>query len=133
MGRHRATAAALVLLGVLAGLLLVIIASRVCPVELPGQPCGNVATNRVLVVGLASLTMALIVTPFAFLAELLARRRIVYRGAWWRATRRGLLAGLGVAALGGLRLGDALTPPVAIFVVVAAIGLEWFASRNVDI
>lgn len=133
MGRHRATVAALVLLGVLAGLLLVVIASRLCPAELPGQPCGNVATNRALVVGLAALTMALIVTPFAFLAELLARRRIVYRGAWWRAARRGIFAGLAVAALGGLRLGGALTVPVAIFVVAAAIGLEWFASRNVDI
>ncbi len=133
MGRHRATVAALFLLAVLAGLVLVVVAARLCPTELPGQPCGAATTNRALVVVLAAVTMALLVTPFAFLAELLTRRRIVYRWAWWRAARRGIVAGFVVAALAGLRLGGALSPPVAIFVVAAAIGLEWFVSRHVDI
>ena len=127
------TVAALVLLAILAGLLVVVVSSRLCPAELPGQPCAAAAANRTIVVVLAAVAMGLLVAPFAFLAEVLARRRIVYRGAWWRAGRRGALAGLVVAALAGLRLGGALTPPIALFVVVAAIGIEWFTARNVDL
>ena len=60
----------------------------------------------------------------------MARRRIVYRGAWSRAARRGVLAALIVAALAGLRLGGALSVPVALFVLLLAGVLEWFFVRN---
>jgi hypothetical protein len=84
----------------------------------------------VIVVGLAAMTAALIVTPFAFLGEVLARRRIVYRGAWVRAARRGVLVGLVIATLAGLRLGGALSVPIAIFIVILAAVVEWFAARG---
>ena len=71
--------------------------------------------------------------PFAFLGEFVVRRRIVYRGAWARAVRRGLLVGLVVITLAGLRLGGALSVPVAIFVVLLAGAAEWFAVRRVDL
>ena len=133
MGRHRVTVAALFLLAVLAGVILVVVSSRLCPGELPGQPCAAAAANRTVVVILTAVTVGLLVAPFAFLAEVLARRRIVYRGAWWRAGRRGALVALAVAALAGLRLGGALTPPIALFVVIVAVGIEWFTARNVDL
>ena len=133
MGGHRVTVAALFLLAVLAGVILIVVSSRLCPAELPGQPCPAAAANRTIVVVLTAVTVGLLVAPFAFLAEVVARRRIVYRGAWWRAARRGVLVAVAVTALAGLRLGGALTPPIALFVVIAAAGVEWFAARNVDL
>jgi hypothetical protein len=129
-GQHRAIVAGLILLGALAGLVLVAFAGNACPVEVPGQPCPEATRNIVIVILLAATTMALLVAPFAFLGEVVARRRIVYRGAWWRATRRGALAGLVVAVLAGLRLGAALNVPVAIFVLVLAGVVEWFLARR---
>jgi hypothetical protein len=129
-GRHRITVALLLLSAVLAVVLLVGIAGRVCPVDSPAQPCPDVARNRAMVVSLASVSAALIVAPFAFLGEVMARRRIVYRGAWLRAARRGVLVGLVVAILAGLRLGGALSVPVAIFVVILAGVVEWLFARR---
>ena len=123
-GRQRVTVAALVLGSILVVVVLLAFAARACPVELPGQPCPEAGRNAAVVVGLASAAVGLLVTPFAFLGEFLVRRRIVYRGAWWRAGRRGLLAAAVLAALGGLRLGAALTPPVAIFAVLLALIAE---------
>jgi hypothetical protein len=118
------------LIGILAVIVLVSFAGRVCPVETDVQPCPDAALNRAVVLGLASAAATLLVTPFAFLAEVVARRRIVYRGAWMRAARRGILVGLVVAALGALRLGGALSVPIAIFVVVLAGVAEWLAVRG---
>ena len=129
-GRHRLTVAVLLLAAVLAVVLLVGVAGRACPIETPAQPCPDAARNRVVVVTLASASAALIVAPFAFLAEVMARRRIVYRGAWLRAARRGVLVGLVVAILAGLRLGGALSVPVAIFVVILAGVAEWLFARR---
>ena len=70
--------------------------------------------------------------PFALLAEFAVRGRILYRGAWVRAIRRGVLAAGAVAALGGLRLGGALTVPVTIFVLLLAGAIEWLAIRRFD-
>jgi len=111
-------------------LALVAVASGTCPVETELQPCADVARNRTLVVALAAGGAALLVTPFAFLGEIMARRRIVYRGAWVRAARRGLLVGLVIAMLAGLRLGGALSVPIAIFVVILAAVTEWFFVRR---
>lgn len=128
--RHRVVVAALLLLATLAFVVLVAFAGNACPIETERQPCPGAGTNRALVVGLASAGIALLVTPFAFLAEALVGRRIVYRGAWARATRRGILVGLVIAILAGLRLGDALSVPVAIFVVLVAGVAEWLAVRR---
>ena len=129
-GRHRTLVVGLILLSVLTALLLVAFAAAACPVETVLQPCPEAPRNVVLVIGLAATSVALLVTPFAFLGEVIARRRIVYRGAWSRAARRGVLAGLVVATLAGLRLGDALSVPIAIFVLILAGVAEWFAARR---
>ena len=129
---HRVAVAVLILLGILAAVVLVAVAGNVCPVETPAQPCPDASRNRALVVTLASLSAALVVTPFAFLGEVMARRRIVYRGAWWRAARRGTLTGLVIAAIAGLRLGGVLSVPIAIFVIILAGVIEWFFARRDD-
>jgi hypothetical protein len=128
-GRHRAIVAALFLGGILALVVLVAFAGNACPVETVQQPCPDATRNLVIGVGLASAAVGLLVAPFAFLGEFVARRRIVYRGAWARAARRGLLAGLVVAALAGLRLGGALGVATALFVLILACVAEWFAAR----
>ena len=129
-GRHRVTVLALILAAVLAALLLGVFAANACPVEVTGQPCPGAPRNIVIVIGLASIAVALTVTPFAFLGEVLARNRIVYRGAWGRAARRGVLAGLVIASLAGLRLGGVLSVPIAIFIVILAVAVEWLAGRR---
>lgn len=129
-GQHRAIVAALILLGVLALVLLVAFAGNACPVETEAQPCPDATRNVTVAIILASVGVVLLVTPFAFLAEFVARRRIVYRGAWLRAARRGVLVGLVLASLAGLRLGGALTVPVAIFIVILAVAAEWLLARR---
>jgi hypothetical protein len=116
--------------GILAAMALVVVAGRACPVDTELQPCPDAARNRGVVVALASTSAALLVVPFAFLGEVMARRRIVYRGAWSRASRRGILVGLVIAALAGLRLGGALSVPIAIFVIILAGVSEWFLARR---
>ena len=128
-GRHRTIVVALFLLGILALLLLVAFARSACPVETDQQPCPDATRNLVVGIGLAAAAVGLLVTPFAFLGEFVARRRIVYRGAWVRAARRGLLVALVVAILAGLRLAGALNVPTAIFVLILAGVAEWFAAR----
>jgi hypothetical protein len=128
----RVLVAALFLIAVLAAVLLLAFAGNACPATTANTACPQAGTNRVIVVGLASVGLAFLVSPFAFLAEFIVRRRIAYRGAWGRAARRGTLAGLALAAIAGLRLGGALTVPVAIFVVILAVLLEWLAARRFD-
>lgn len=132
-GRTRAAVAALVLLAVLAGVVLVAFAANSCPSDTPTTPCPNARANRTVVVVLAAATVLSAVVPFALLAEFAVRRRIVFRGAWGRATRRGLFAAAAVAALAGLRLGGALSVPVALFVVSLVVAVEWFAIRRFDL
>ena len=129
---HRLAVAVLILLAIFGAVMLVAVGGRACPVETPAQPCPDAAANRAVVVALTSVTAALMVTPFAFLGEVMARRRIVYRGAWWRAARRGTLTGLVIAAIAGLRLGGVLSVPIAIFVIILAGVIEWFFARRDD-
>lgn len=129
-GRHRLIVAGLILGAVVVGAALVAFASVACPTDTDAQPCPSAGRNLVIGVALAAAAVALLVTPFAFLGELLARRRIVYRGAWPRAARRGALAGLVIAALAGLRLGGTLSVPIALFAVVAALAAEWLAMQR---
>jgi hypothetical protein len=131
-GRHRTIVAALVLLALLTAMLLIAFAANACPTQTAINPCPQAGPNRVIVVALASLAVALTITPFAFLAEFVVRRRIAYRGGWGRAIRRGVLGGVVVAALAGLRIGGALTVPVAVFVVLLAALVEWFVARRFD-
>jgi hypothetical protein len=132
-GRTRTAVAALVLLAILGGVVLVAFAGNACAGDLPGRPCPDAGANRAAVVTLAAATVALAVIPFALLAEFAVRRRILYRGAWGRATRRGVLVGLAIAAIAGLRLGGALSVPVALFVMSLAAAVEWFALRRFDL
>ena len=129
-GHHRTTVGALLLSGILAMVLLIAFASANCPVATEVQPCPQAPRNLVIVVGLAAVAVGLTVTPFAFLGEVLARRRIVYRGAWGRAARRGTLVALVVAVLAGLRLGGALSVPIALFTVTLAAVVEWLLARR---
>jgi hypothetical protein len=128
----RLAVAALVLLALLLGAAMLLFATNACPVETAVQPCPGVGVNRLVVIGLAALTSGLLVVPFAFLAEFVFRRRIEYRGAWPRAARRGVLVGVVIAVLAGLRLGGALTVPAAMFVILLAGAGEWFAIRRLD-
>lgn len=132
-GRSRVVVAALVLLAVLGAVVLVAFAGNACPTDLPGRPCPGAGTNRAVVVALAAVTAGLAVVPFALLAEFAVRRRIIYRGAWGRAARRGALVAVVVATIAGLRLGDALSVPVALFVASLAAALEWVALRRFDL
>jgi hypothetical protein len=129
----RLAVAAVGLLAIVSGSVLLLFASIACPVDTAAQPCAGAGVNRLVVIGLAALTAGLLVVPFAFLAEFVLRRRIVYRGAWARATRRGALIGVIVAVLAGLRLFGALTVPAAMFVFLLAGAGEWFAVRRLDL
>jgi hypothetical protein len=131
-GLTRLAVIGLVLLAVGAVVALVAFASVSCPVATEAASCPDATRNRVVVVALAGIAVALLITPFAFLGEFLARRRIVYRGAWWRAARRGILVGGAVTAMAALRLGGAMTVPVAIFIGLLSAALEWFASVMLD-
>lgn len=131
-GRSRLAALGLVALAILVGGGLVAFAASACPIDLPGQPCPNAATNQAVVIGLAAVALGILASAFAFLGEAALRRGISYRGAWWRAARRGLLIGGAVAAIGSLRLAGALSPAGGIFIVVLAAALEWFAMRWLD-
>jgi hypothetical protein len=129
---NRLAVAGLVLAGLLCGAGLLLFAANACPGTLARQPCPEAAANRAVVIGLASVTLALLVAPFAFLAEFALRRRIAYRGAWRRAARRALIVGIAAAVLAGLRIGGALTLPAALFVILLAGAAEWFAVRRFD-
>ncbi len=130
--RQRLRIVGVALAGVLCGLLLLVFAANACPGPSVDEACPAAATNRAIVVALAALATGLLVAPFAFLAEFLARRRIVYRGAWSRAARRATLVAASVAAFAGLRLGNALTVPVGLFILTVAVLTEWFATRRLD-
>jgi hypothetical protein len=120
-------------LAVLSAAALFVFASTACPADLPSQPCPAAGTNRLVAIALAAVTASLVVVLLAFLTEFVLRRRIVYRGAWARATRRGALVGAVVVALAGLRLGGAISVPVAIFIGLLAGAAEWFAVRRLDL
>lgn len=128
----RLAVAILVLLALLSAVALIAFASASCAGDQPGRPCPEAGFNRAVVVALMGVTVSLVVTPFAFLAEFALRRRIEYRGSWGRAMRRGLLAGLAVTALAGLRIAAALEVPAALFVLAMVALVEGFAVRRFD-
>lgn len=132
-GRSRLAVAALVLLAVFGAVVLVAFAGNACAGDLPGRPCPEAGTHRAVVVGLAAATAGLAVMPFALLAEFTVRRRIIYRGAWGRAARRGALVAAIIATIAALRLGGALSVPVGLFVISLAAAVEWVAVRRFDL
>lgn len=132
-GGSRLAVLGLLLGAALAAAALLAFASGSCATDQPGRPCPEAGLNRAVVVALAGGVTALVVAPFAFLAEFAARRRIEYRGSWGRGLRRGLLAGLVVAALAGLRVGDALSVAATLFVLILAGLVEWSAVRRFDL
>ncbi|MEP7040273.1 MAG: hypothetical protein ABI864_01735 [Chloroflexota bacterium] len=131
--RSRLAVAALGLLAVLGAVVLVAFAGNACAGDLLGRPCPEAGTNQAVVVILAAVTAGLVVMPFGLLAEFAVRRRMIYRGAWGRAVRRGALVAASVAAIAGLRLGGALSVPAALFVISLAVAVEWVAVRRFDL
>jgi hypothetical protein len=87
------------------------------------DPHGNaiVLLTGALLFGAA---VAATVTPLLWLAGFARGRGIAYRGDWWRAARRGLLAGLVVTLFVLLRGQDLLSVPVAVFVIAMAVLVE---------
>ena len=81
------------------------------------SPVGDAGVQ---LLGATCLGLALGTTsaPLFWLAAFARQRRIAYRGDWVRAVRRGMWVGLLVALFVLLRTQDALSPPVALFVVV---------------
>jgi hypothetical protein len=80
-------------------------------------------SNATVLLGGALLlgaAVSLTLVPLLWLASFALGRRIAYRGDWWRAARRGLLAGLVVAIFVVLRGQDVLSLPLAVFVIAMA-------------
>ena len=69
---------------------------------------------------LIGLAVGLTTTPVLWLVVFGRHRRIVYRGDWTRAARRGAWIGLVVAIFIVLRLQGALALPIALFILVLA-------------
>lgn len=130
--RDRMLGAGLVVAGAAATLGVFVAASQLCPGPTELDPCLDADRNRLIVVGLAGAAVVLFVTPGAFVLDFLARRRIAYLGAWWRAARRGALFGLVLATVAGLRVVDALNPFSAVVVIGVALIAEWLAIRRLD-
>ena len=131
--RDRVLVAALVLVGAASVVGVVALAATLCPGPSVDDPCPDAERNRAIVVVTAGLAVGAFVTAIAFAADYLTHNRIVYRGAWLRASRRGLLTALAVAAIAGLRLLDALNPFSAAVVVAVAVAVEWVAIRRLDV
>lgn len=66
---------------------------------------------------LMGLAAGLTVAPLAWLVTYARHRRIAYRGDWLRALRRGGWVGLVVGLFIALRIQDALSLPIVLFVV----------------
>ena len=130
--RDRVLVAALVLVGVAAAIGVVALAANLCPGPTPDDPCVDADRNRAIVVVTAAVALGSVVTAIAFVGDYLTHNRIVYRGAWPRAARRGLLTAVALAAIAGLRLVDALNPFSAAVVVAVAVAVEWLAIRRLD-
>lgn len=130
--QDRITVAALGLAAVAAVIGVAVLASQLCPAPTPTDPCPDADRNRLVVVGLATVAVFCGMTSAAFVGDYLVHDRIAYRGAWARAARRGLLTGLVLASVAGLRFADALNLFSAAVVVGVAAAAEWVATRRLD-
>ncbi len=86
----------------------------------PRNDSARLLAGALLLGGAVTLTLA----PLLWLGAFFVAHQIAYRGAWWRALRRGLLVGLIVAAFVVLRGQAALAPALALFIVVMAVLVE---------
>ncbi|CAN5661344.1 hypothetical protein BH23CHL7_BH23CHL7_14310 [soil metagenome] len=68
--------------------------------------------------------VALTVVPLLWLGGFARNRGIAYRGDWWIAARRGLLAGFVVTLFVVLRGEGQLSLPLALFVIAMAVLAE---------
>ena len=68
--------------------------------------------------------VTLTVTPVLWLFAFVRHRRIAYRGDWWRALRRGALAGLVVALYVFMRGQGLYSLPLMLFIVAMAVLVE---------
>ena len=87
------------------------------------SPVGNV-TVQLLGAGLLGLAVALTAAPLLWLIGFAATGRIAYRGSWWRAARRAGWFGLVVTLFVVLRVQQAFSVPVALFIVVMVLVVE---------
>ena len=76
--------------------------------------------GALLLGGAVALTLA----PLLWVGAFARNRGIAYRGDWGRATRRAALTGLVVVLFVLLRAQDALSLPVAAFIVTMAVLVE---------
>ena len=76
--------------------------------------------GALLLGGAVSLTLA----PLLWVGNFARNRGIAYRGDWARATRRAALVGLVIVLFVLLRAQDALSLPVAAFIVVMGVLVE---------
>lgn len=73
---------------------------------------------------LLGAAVAVTAAPLFWLVGFARRRRIAYRGDWWRALRRASLVGGVVTILVLLRMLGAFSLPLALFVVAMAAFVE---------
>jgi uncharacterized membrane protein YhhN len=66
--------------------------------------------------------------PLLWIASFVRSRAIAYRGDWARAARRSALVGLVIVLFVLLRAQDALSVPVAVFIVAMAVLVELILS-----
>ena len=82
--------------------------------------------SSVIVAGavLLGAAVAATIAPLLWIAGFARRRRIAYRGDWIRAARRAALCGLVVTLLVILRSQEALSTPMAVFVIAMPVLVE---------
>jgi len=73
---------------------------------------------------LIGAAIALTLAPLLWIAGFVRTRHIAFKGDWLRAARRAALCGLVVTLLIVLRAQDALSLPMAIFVIVMPVLVE---------
>jgi hypothetical protein len=82
--------------------------------------------SSVIVAGavLIGVAVALTLAPLLWIAGFVRTRHIAFKGDWIRAGRRAALCGLVVTLLIVLRAQDALSMPMAIFVIAMPVLVE---------
>ena len=87
------------------------------------SPVGDVPV-QLAGAGLLGVAVALTAAPLLWLVSFSLTRRIAYRGSWWRAGRRAALLGLVVTLFVVLRVQQAFSFLVALFIVVMVVVVE---------
>ncbi len=93
-------------------------------VFLTRSPVGDVPIQLVGA-GLLGLAVALTAAPLLWLVSFTLGRSIAWRGSWWRAGRRAGWLGLVVTLFVLLRVQGTFSIPVALFIVVMVVIVEF--------